>query len=55
MLPKGQDWIISRMKKMGYPSDDGGVCFGIAIMAMQAFLVNDLKTFNKRLQIIKAV
>lgn len=48
----GQDPIIKLMKALGYTSNEEGVCFGIASMALQAALVNDMTTLNKRLDFI---
>lgn len=50
ILPNEQSWLIDRMIALGYPADQGGVCFGIAQMAKQAILANDLKTFDARLE-----
>lgn len=48
-----QGWYIRRMKAVGYKINPGGMCFGMTHMAIQAFLADDMKTFNQRLQIIK--
>ena len=46
----GQGWYINPMKAAGYSLKDGGHCFGMTHMAMQAFLVDeDMKAFNERL------
>ncbi|MDR3477762.1 MAG: hypothetical protein P4M14_07010 [Gammaproteobacteria bacterium] len=44
---------IRFMKFLGYKSNSGGICFGIANMAMQAILVDEFSIFNKRLQKIE--
>lgn len=54
-LTQGQAWIVQLMKSLGYKSDSGGICFGLAHMAMQAILVNDLDTFDRRLQVIHGI
>lgn len=52
-ITKGQDWFIECMKQLGYRSDEGGICFGLAHMGMQAMhaelLSEGLATFNQRL------
>lgn len=37
------------IKAMGYPTDEQGMCYGIALMGMQAILAGQLDTFNERL------
>jgi ankyrin repeat protein len=54
-IPIGQHWLISRMDKLDYLADYKGICFGVAHMAMQAILLNDLKTFNARLNLINHI
>lgn len=51
-LPADQDWLIDRMRKLGYRSNEGGICFGVALMWTQALLADDLNTFNQRLYIL---
>ena len=34
---------------------DGGVCFGISHMAMQAFMANDYENFYRRMQLISSI
>lgn len=53
--PSKQDWILDQMDKLGYSLTLDGVCFGLAHMAMQAVLVNDLETFNARLNLIRNI
>lgn len=43
-------WIMECMQQLGYTSDLGGVCFGMAHMGMQAILARDLAIFDQRLQ-----
>ncbi len=51
---KGQGWYLKSMKAVGYSLKDGGHCFGMAHMAMQAFLVDEEMTeFDKRLRLIE--
>ena len=50
---KNQSWYIDRMKAAGYTLDDGGHCFGLTHMAMQAFLAEDMQSFNDRLSVIE--
>ena len=49
LLPKRQDWLIIRMKRLGYHSNVDGVCYGIAHMGMQAILSERIAEFNDRL------
>jgi len=46
---KSQDWLIHIMKSLGYRASKKGICYGIAHMASQAFLANDLESFNQRI------
>ena len=49
-----QDWYINPMKAAGYSLQEGGHCFGMSHMAMQAFLVDEeMTTFNERLHTIE--
>jgi len=52
---RGQAWYISRMKATGYTAYDKGHCFGMSYMALQAFLTDDMKTFNDRLYVIASI
>jgi len=47
-----QRWYMDRMVKCGYPITEIGMCYGLSYMALQAFLANDMATFNERLQLI---
>jgi ankyrin repeat protein len=52
----GQEWLMDKMEYLGYSKiDKYGQCYGIAAMARQAFLANDLETFNKRIDILEAL
>jgi hypothetical protein len=42
------------MKALGYKSNDIGVCLGYSMMAIQAFLSDDIKTFNDRINYLVA-
>lgn len=53
LLRQGQSWLIMKMWELNYRSDAAGICFGIANMAMQAILANDIDTFVQRLEIIQ--
>ena len=48
----GQNLVIKRMLAAGYKTTDQGHCFGLAHMAMQAFLAEDIDTFNKRFDVL---
>lgn len=39
-IPSGQNWLIDRAKSLGYKSDDDGVCFGYACVAMYYFFMD---------------
>lgn len=54
-IPVNQGWIIERMEALKYPFNPEGVCFGIANMAVQAILANDLATYNARLELINSI
>ena len=58
-MPKGQRWLIDKMKKLGYNDDLfddlDGQCYGIASMAMQAFLLGELDKFNERIDKIEKI
>lgn len=46
-MPSGQSWFIEKMHALGYDkASREGQCFVVASMAMQAFLANDLPTFQ---------
>ncbi len=44
--------LIDYMKKLGYKSNDSGICFGLSHMGLQAILSKDLNTFDERLKSI---
>jgi|SRR5579885_2796977 hypothetical protein len=44
----GQDYFVSAMQELGYKTSKG-MCAGLAQMAIQAFLVDELDTFNERI------
>lgn len=47
------DDIINLVNSLGYDTDDGGMCNGITMMAVQAFTVGRVKEFNARLKFLK--
>lgn len=49
---RSQYFYMARMQATGYDINMIGMCFGLSHMAMQAFLADDMKTFNERLQAI---
>ena len=53
-LPTGQKWLVEYMRSLGYKTNDDGVCFGVAYMAMQALLINQIKQFEERFDAIYA-
>jgi hypothetical protein len=54
-MPFNHDALIQLMKAFNYPIDENGMCNGFAIMGMQAFLANDLSSFEKRINIINSL
>jgi hypothetical protein len=50
-----QDWFMERMAAVGYNPDKRGQCFGMANMGMQAFLADDMSTFDARLESIAKI
>lgn len=44
--------VIKAMQSLNYQSNDGGICFGISFMALQAFLSQDIRRFHDRVQLI---
>ncbi|OGT46886.1 MAG: hypothetical protein A3E83_09010 [Gammaproteobacteria bacterium RIFCSPHIGHO2_12_FULL_41_20] len=48
-----QGWLIKKIKELGYPVDEEGMCYGIAAMALQAILVGGLADFKRRLLAIR--
>lgn len=41
--------LIRLAQQLGYQSNNGGICYGIACMGAQAILVGDIDSFNNRL------
>lgn len=50
-----QEWLIQRMRSLGYSCDTKGICYGVSLMAMQAFLANDFDSFVNRLILIQKI
>ena len=50
-----QAWYIDRITAAGYPNLGDGYCYGIGNMAAQAFLTEDIGSFNQRLQWINTI
>src|SRR3990167_612920 len=50
-----QRWFMNRMRWLGYGPLGDGECFGIANMAMQAFILGETESFNERLAQISAL
>lgn len=55
VIPPGQDWLLRRMKSLGYDIDFNGMCFGISSMIVQANILNDLPTLKSRLEKMAAI
>lgn len=51
-FPTGQDWLIKTIQSRGFNIAVAGLCFGVAQMAMQALLADDLAIFEERLLLI---
>src|SRR3989338_10316076 len=52
-MPVDHGCFLRLLKVFGYTKADlAGQCFGIAAMAMQAFLANEVDKFNKRVAIL---
>lgn len=47
--------LIKKMKPLGYPPNEEGVCFGVAHMGMQAILSHDLHTFDERIKFLLSI
>jgi len=52
-MPLQHGQFIKYMQRLGYRSNTGGVCFGLAHMGLQAILCEDFESFEKRLQDIE--
>ena len=44
--------ILNLMKRLGYTINPSGMCYGIAFMAIQAIIRNDISTYQQRLKFI---
>ncbi|MGQ3892614.1 hypothetical protein [Legionella sp. CNM-4043-24] len=51
--PHLQSWLTDRMSRLGYVCE--ATCFGVAQMAVQAMLLDELDVFFKRLNVIAAI
>lgn len=53
-MPIGQSWFEQKMIQLGYNlTDQGGQCFGLAFMALQAFLADDMQSFDERIALLQ--
>jgi ankyrin repeat protein len=50
--PLSHQSLIKLLKALGFTGNKKGVCYGLAVMGMLAVLANDLKTFNRRLEML---
>lgn len=50
---KYQFWFINLLQGYGYQGNLGGMCYGVAQMAMQAALVDELAVFDERIQLLR--
>ena len=53
MLPRGQEWLIEKMRHAGFEANEGGVCAGLDSMAVQAVLAKETDEYDQRLSIIE--
>ena len=51
-MPNYHRYMIDLMKSLGYQIDDKGMCHGIVMMGVQAFLSHELPKFKQRLKFI---
>lgn len=49
----GQKPIISLMKPLNYKTSEKGMCWGIALLAIQAWISNDFQSFKRRIYLIQ--
>lgn len=55
-IPEGQQWLIERIKCLGYDKiDTNGICHGVASAGMQAALSGDIERFYKRCAFISSI
>lgn len=47
--------LVKLTKVLGYPPNDEGICFGAAVMAMQAILSRDIASFDGRILFLLAL
>ncbi|MBK2357831.1 hypothetical protein IBE09_09465, partial [Francisella hispaniensis] len=45
--------IIKLQEKLGYSVNEGGMCYGVAYMAIQAIIRDDLKTYISRINYLE--
>jgi ankyrin repeat protein len=54
-MPNSHDKVLQCMKQLGYTINEEGMCYGSAFACMSAVLLNDIATFDKRLDIIEDI
>ena len=47
--------LLARMKALGYKINEQGMCYGFSTMSAQAFLAEDLTTYNNRLTLLENI
>ena len=47
--------VIDKIDEAGYPINRSGMCFGIALMGLQAILLKDTDTLQKRLKLLHQI
>lgn len=56
-IPVDQHWFIEKMQALGYTANEEGMCYGLAVMGLQAMRLGKvgLDSFNRRLEQIHAI
>ncbi len=47
------DTLVEMIGELNYPIGIEGMCYGFAVMGMQAALLNDFQSFSKRLEFLQ--
>lgn len=54
-IPNGQRWLINYMNEVGYDPSEGGICFGVAKLGMQAFQAGEIDLLIDRFNLINNI
>jgi hypothetical protein len=49
------DNIIDKIEEFGHPIDRKGMCYGIAMMGLQAILLKDTTTLQRRFSLLSRI